>query len=220
MSGRGFALVDTPPFFADDLLLRLKRTRTALPFHDKRWWQFPQLAHYGCWLEGLLGQVLPQEAVSLASLEFRHEPAGSEDQEVDRLHADGSYIRSVCTLYGPATVYRDGGVERPVPGGQTLLMTALDRARAVRVRCTLHRRPGAGPERIVVGCSFEPHPEPSPLVNVYREVAQAHCRSRRVRSLRGGRFSSGLRNGNGGPVPSGGSYPAHARCNSSSRHCY
>src|SRR5947209_244130 len=115
MSGRGFALVDTPPFFADDLLLRLTRTRTALPFHDQRWWQFPQLAHYGCWLAGLLGQALPEEAVSLASLEFRHEPADSEDPEVDRLHADGSYIRSVCTLSGSATVYRDGGVERPVP---------------------------------------------------------------------------------------------------------
>jgi len=32
------------------------------------------------------------------------------------------------------------------PDGQTLLMTAMDRARVVGVPCTLHRRPGAGPE--------------------------------------------------------------------------
>jgi len=181
MSGRGFALVDTPPFFDDDLLLRLNRSRTVLRFHTKRWWQFPQLARYGCWLEGLLGEALPEEGVSLASLEFRHEPAGSEDQEVDRLHADGSYLRSVCTLYGPATVSRDAGIERPIPDGQTLLMTAMDRARAVRVPCTLHRRPGAGPERAVVVCSFEPRLQQPLLANVYREVAQVHSRRSRVR---------------------------------------
>ena len=32
----------------------------------------------------------------------------------------------------------------------------MDRARAKGVRCTLHRRPGSGPERAVVVCSFEP----------------------------------------------------------------
>ena len=176
MSGRGFALVDTPPFFDEALLRRLNRSRTVLPFHGKRWWQFPQLAGYGCWLEGLLDEALPEEAVCLTSLEFRHEPAGSEDREVDRLHADGSYLRSVYTLYGPATVYRDRGVERPVPEGHTLLMTAMDRARAVHVPCTLHRRPGAGPERAVVVCSFEPRPGQPPPANVYRDVAQVRGR--------------------------------------------
>src|SRR4051812_46635671 len=106
MAGRGFALVDTPPFFGADLLLRLKRTRAVLPAHGNRWVRFPQLARYACWLEDLLAEALPEEAVSLASLEFRHEPAGSEDREVDRLHADGSYVRSVYTLCGPATVFR------------------------------------------------------------------------------------------------------------------
>ena len=142
-------------------------------------------------MEGLLGAALPEEAVSLASLEFRHEPAGLEDPEVDRLHADGSYIRSVCTLYGPGTVYRDGREERPVPDGQTLLMTAMDRARAVGVPCTLHRRPGSGPERAVVVCSFEPRLEQLTRGDVYREVAEAHSRPSR---LRGGRSKSGLLN--------------------------
>jgi hypothetical protein len=190
MAGRGFALVDTPPLFDDRLLTRLRERRTVLPFHDRRWWQLPQLAHYACWLEGLLAEALPEEEVSLASLEFRHEPAGSEDREVDRLHADGSYVRSVCTLYGPATIYRDGGVERPVPGGQTLLMTALDRARPVGMPCTLHRRPGAGPERAVVVGSFAPRPGQPPAADVYRQVAQARRRRGRAR---GGRFPSGRR---------------------------
>jgi hypothetical protein len=190
MTGRGFALVDTPPCFGGDLLLRMKRTRTVLPAHDKRWWRFPPLARYACWLEALLGAVLPDEAVSLTSLEYRHEPAGSEDLEVDCLHADGSYLRSVWTLYGPATIYRDKGVERPVPDGQTLLMTAMDRARAVRLPCTLHQRPGAGPERAVIVCSFEPRPEQSPLASLHQEVAQEH---RRGSMPRGGRFPSGLR---------------------------
>lgn len=190
MGERGFALVDTPPFFDDDLLRRLGRNQTVLPFHGKRWWQFPQLARYGCWLEGLLAESLPEEAVALASLEFRHEPAGFEDEQVDRLHADGSYLRSVCTLYGPGTVYRDGGMEQPVPDGQTLLMTALGRARAVRVPCTLHRRPGAGLERAVVVCSFEPRPQQPTRVNVYHQVAQAHSR----RTSGEGRFSSGRHN--------------------------
>jgi hypothetical protein len=141
-------------------------------------------------LEALLAEALPEEAVSLDSLEFRHEPAGSEDRTVDRLHADGSYVRSVWTLYGPPTIYRDGKVERPVPDGQTLLMTAMGRARAVRRPCTLHRRPGAGPERAVIVCSFKPRSEQPPLVSVYREAAQVPCcRSKR----RGGRFLSCLR---------------------------
>src|SRR5262245_66486136 len=133
MLDRRFSLVDTPSFFEDGLFRGLKRSKTVLPFHSKRWWKYPQLARSGCWLERLLGEAIPEESVSLAALEFRHEPAGSEDQEVDRLHADGSYIRSVFTPHGPTTVYRDGEAEWSVPHGQTLLMTALDRARAVHV---------------------------------------------------------------------------------------
>ena len=154
--GRGFTLVDTPPFFDHGLFHRLKRSKTVLPYHSKRWWKYPQLARYGNWLEEPLRAALPEESVSLAGLEFRHECAGCTDQEVDRLHADGSYIRAVCTLYGPGTVNRDGDEEHPVRRGQTLLMTAMERARAVGVRCTLHRRPGAGPERALIVCSFEP----------------------------------------------------------------
>jgi hypothetical protein len=173
MWDRGFALVDTPWFCDDGLFIRLKRTRTVLPFHSKRWWRLPQLARYACWLEALLGRALPEESLALVSLEFRHEAAGSLDEEVDRLHADGSYLRSVYTPYGPGTVYRAEDAERSVPNGQTLLMTALERARAVHVPCTLHRRPGAGPERAVIVCSFEPRQE-QPGVAVYRRAAQEH----------------------------------------------
>jgi hypothetical protein len=172
MQGRGFALVGTPRFFDGGLPLRIKRSQTVLPFHCKRWWHFPELARYGCWLEALLGAALPDEALALAALELRQEAAGSTDPEVDRLHADGSYLRSVCTLYGPATVYRDGHEHRPVPGGQTLLMTATGRARALGLPCTLHRRPGRGPERAVIVCSFTPRADQPPLTSVYRQVAR------------------------------------------------
>jgi hypothetical protein len=172
MTGWGFALVDTPAF-RDGVLARLRGRSRVLTLQDKRWWKFPQLARYGCWLEGLIGEALPEEAVALVSLEFRHEPAGFGDPEVDRLHADGSYIRSVCTLYGLATVYRSGRVERPVPDRQTLLMTAMNRARAVGVPCTLHRRPGPGPERGVIVCSLEPATREGPLVSLRRQVALA-----------------------------------------------
>jgi hypothetical protein len=173
MLGRGFALLDTPPFFHDDASRRLKKSRLDLRPHTARWRQFPQLARYACWLEDLLVEALPEEGVCLASLEFRHERAGLVDDEVDRLHADGSYIRSVFTHYGATTIYRHEGVERPAPPGQTLLMTALDRARARRVHCTLHRRPGAGLERAVIVCSFVPHQGPVHPGDVYREVARA-----------------------------------------------
>src|SRR5262245_55922667 len=143
MAGRGFTLLDTPPFFDDDLFLRLKRRRMVLPAGCKRWWKHPQLARYACWLEGLLHDALPEEAVALVALEFRHEPAGSVDEQVDRLHADGSYLRTVCTPYGPNTIYREGDAELPVPGGHTLLMTAFDRARAPGVPCPPAPRPGA-----------------------------------------------------------------------------
>jgi hypothetical protein len=158
--GRGFTVLDTPPVADDGLFRRLRRSRTVLPSHSKRWWNFPELARYACWLESLLARALPEEALALTALEFRHEPAGSVDPEVDRLHADGSYLRSVYTPYGLSTVYREGRVERPVPCGQTLLMTALGRARALGIPCTLHRRPGAGPARAVIVCSFEPRQQP------------------------------------------------------------
>jgi hypothetical protein len=187
--GPGFSLLDTSPFLDNALLPRRHRQRTVLPSHDKRWWQFPQLARFACWLEALLGEALPEEAVSLASLEFRHEPAGLQDREVDRLHADGSYLRSIWTLYGPTTIYRTRGVERPVPAGHTLLMTALGRARAVRVPCTLHRRPGAGPERAVIVCSFEPSSE-QPTERIYRAAAAAHDPCKKARR---GRFKAGRR---------------------------
>jgi hypothetical protein len=174
MLGRGFTLVNTPPFFDDGLFLRLGRSTAVLPFHSKRWEKLPQLARYACWLEELLGKALPEEGVSLAGLEFRNEEAGFAHREVDRLHADGSYIRSVYTPYGPSTVYHDGDAELSVPRGQTLLMTAHDRTRALRVPCTLHRRPGVGPERVVIVGSFEPRQEHPQLVNVYRLAAQAH----------------------------------------------
>jgi hypothetical protein len=174
MLERGFSLVDTPSFLDDGLFRRLKRSKTVLPFHSKRWWKYPQFARYGCWLEWLLGEALPEESVSLAALEFRHELPGSEDQEVDRLHADGSYIRTVFTPFGPTTVYRDGDAERSAPHGQTLLMTALDRARAIHVPCTLHRRPGAGPERAVIVCSFEPRQDELRQANVVRQVADTY----------------------------------------------
>jgi hypothetical protein len=172
MLERGFALVDTPSLPDDCLSPRTKRSRTTLRSGDKKWWRFPPLARYGCWLEELLGQSLPEEAVCLVSLEFRHERAGLVDQQVDGLHADGSYIRSVLTLYGPTTIYRQGKVEQPVPEGQTLLMTAQDRTRARRIPCTLHRRPGAGAERAVIVCSFEPRQGRPAAAQVYRQVAQ------------------------------------------------
>jgi hypothetical protein len=156
MLERGLALVETPRFFDGGLFPDGERSRTVWASYGHQWWKFPRLAEYGRWLERLLGQALPEESLALAGLEFRQEPAGTEHKEVDRLHADGSYLRSVCTLYGPTTVYRVGKAERSVPCGQTLLMTALGRARALGLPCTLHRRPGAGPERAVIVGSFEP----------------------------------------------------------------
>jgi hypothetical protein len=171
MLERGFALVNTPSLCDTDLLRRLKRLRTTLAFHCQRWWKYPLLARYACWLEQVLARALPEEHVALVALEFRHEPVGFEDVEVDHLHADGSYLRTVCTLYGPATIYREGGIERPVPDGQTLMMTAAERTRALRVHSTLHRRPGPGAERAVLVGSFEPRPDEPQRPNVYRQVA-------------------------------------------------
>ncbi|MFI5460716.1 MAG: hypothetical protein ACHRXM_35330 [Isosphaerales bacterium] len=57
--------------------------------------------------------------------------------------------------------------------GQTLVLTALDRARALGVPCTLHRRPGAGPERAVIVCSFEPRRQQPRPANAGRRVAHA-----------------------------------------------
>jgi hypothetical protein len=156
MQGRGFSLVATPPVFGAGALPKLKNRRMVLRADSKGWWKLPRLATYCRWLERVLSEALPEESLGLAELELRQEPAGAEDKEVDRLHADGSYLRSVYTLYGPTTIYRDGKIEHTVPSGQSLLMTAMARARAMRVHCTLHRRPGAGPERAVIVCSFEP----------------------------------------------------------------
>jgi hypothetical protein len=181
MSGRGFALVDTPRFLDDDLLARLRRGRTVIPFHSPLWRQFPQLARYGRWLEALLVQALPAETPGLVAVEFRHEPPGTTDPQVDHLHADGSYVRSVCTPYGRPTIYRDGAAELPVPDGQTLLMTALGRARAVGIPCTLHRRPGPGPERGVIVCSFERRHELPQQPGASRPAARGRRRGRKHR---------------------------------------
>jgi hypothetical protein len=154
MGGRGFALVDTPRRL-DDLFLKRKRSVTLRPFHSRRFGKYPELARHGRWLEELLREALPEESLFLAALEFRYEPAGFADPQVDRRHADGSYLRSVYTHYGPSTIYRDRKSQAAVPHGQTLVMTAMDRARAVGLPCTLHRRPGPGSERAVIVCSFE-----------------------------------------------------------------
>jgi hypothetical protein len=159
MRERGFTLVRTPWLFDHDLLRRLRRSKEVLPCHAKGWRKHPHLVRYAHWLECLLRRALPEESLCLMRQEHRHEPAGYVDREVDTLHADGSYVRSVFTLYGMSTIYRDGRAELPVPGGHTLLLTAMYRARAVGLPCTLHRRPGAGPERAVIVCSFEPSPE-------------------------------------------------------------
>jgi hypothetical protein len=152
----GFCLVRSPWFFNERLLQRLPRRRLLLRVQDKLRQRYPELAHYGAWLAQLLLLALPEEEARLVTLEYRYEPAGSEDEEVDRLHADGSYIRAVYNLCGSATVYRHEGVETAVPASHTLLMTAQQRTRARRISSTLHRRPGAGPERAVLVCSFEP----------------------------------------------------------------
>lgn len=154
----GFALVQAPLLFNDRQLRRLKDSTSLVSDYRNGWRRCPSLTRYGSWLERLLGEALPEEAVRLAALEFRHEPAGTEDEEVDRLHVDGSYIRAVYTVSGRATIYRHRGVELPVPPGQILLLTAIDRARAVRISATLHRRPGGGAERVVIVCSFESRP--------------------------------------------------------------
>jgi hypothetical protein len=156
MLRQGFSLLRTSGFYADDALLRLKRARMVLQAGGKGWKQFPGLSGYRYWLQSVLGQALPEERLSFTALEFRHEPDGYLDGEVDRLHADGSYLRTVFTLYGLSTIYRLDGSERSVPLGRTLFMTAQDRTRAVGPPCTLHRRPGAGPERALIVCSFEP----------------------------------------------------------------
>jgi len=171
MLERGFTLLDTPQFFELGLALNLKGRTTELASDCKRWWRYPHLARYACWLETFLGRALPEESLGLTVLELRHEPAGSEDKTVDVLHADGSYLRSVCTLCGPATIYRDGKTEKEVPSKQTLLMTAMERARALGVHCTLHRRPGPGLERAVIVCSFEPRRRKQHEGHVYRKAA-------------------------------------------------
>jgi hypothetical protein len=171
MAQRGFSHVQTLLHFDQSMCLLSPGRTTLLPSDCKAWWKFPQLARYASWVEALLGEALPDEALSLVSLEFRHERAGCVDEEVYRLHADGSYLRSIFTFCGAATIYREGKEERPVPEGRTLLMTAMDRARAMRIPCTLHRRPGPGPQRQVIVCSFEPRHERPRTIGVHRIVA-------------------------------------------------
>jgi hypothetical protein len=184
MLGRGFSLVDTPRVMHDALLLAWQSKQVVPTLNLTHWWKYPLLEQYARWLAELLGKVLPSEPVSLAGLDLRHEPAGFVDNEVDRLHADGSYIRSVFTLFGLSTVYRDGKAELPVPHGHTLLMTAQDRARAVRVPCTLHRRPACAPERAVIVCSFEPRQE-KPRWCISRRPSLDVARPSASRRLRG-----------------------------------
>jgi hypothetical protein len=187
MLGRGFAPVATPPFSDDGQLLQLLRSSAALSPRGNRWLRFPALVRYSRWLERLLVRALPEESLGLSDLELRLEPAGYEDEQVDKLHADGSYLRSVWTVYGPTTIYRDGDAERPVPFGHTLLMTAMARARAIGVRCTLHRRPGAGPERAVIVGSFEPRESDRDVVSprpaqISLRPGAGTCRARGGRS--------------------------------------
>jgi hypothetical protein len=155
MTEKGFSLVRAPHVSDASRFLPTNKS-VSLSLRSKVWWKYPQLAIYGSWLESLLKLALPEESVRFTALEFRKEAAGYEDETVDKLHADGSYIRSVWTVYGLSTSYRDGHTEYSVPPGQTLLMTAMDRARALGRPCTLHRRPGVGRERAVIVCTFEP----------------------------------------------------------------
>ena len=152
--GRGFSLVDTPPFFGDGLPSVLVSTGWCYRSKTSVGGRSPELARYTFWLETILVEALPEESLCMTSVEFRHEPAGLEDREVDRLHADGSYLHSVWTLYGPATIYRDGRIEKPVPNGQTLLMTAIESCRKPFARalpCTgVRSKTGAGGDRLLV----------------------------------------------------------------------
>jgi hypothetical protein len=159
LSGRGFALVDTPRFFDDETFRPPGAGTTAFCFDHTLSRKFPSLSRYGRWLAQLLARALPDELVPLVLLEYRREPAGYTDSDVDRLHVDGAYLRAVYSLSGRATIYRDGNKERSVPDGQTLVMTAMDRTRATRVHSTLHRRPDAGAARELIVCSFRPRPE-------------------------------------------------------------
>ena len=50
MMGRGFDSVATTEVFDAEPLRELRTGRMVLRFDCKRWWKFPQLARYGCWL--------------------------------------------------------------------------------------------------------------------------------------------------------------------------
>jgi hypothetical protein len=172
MLERGFSLVDMPPLLDGGRFPELKKKKMVMTCDCMRWWQFPQLAVHACWLESLVSEALPEESVSLVALDYRYEQASFEDRTVDRLHADGSYVRSVYTLYGASTLYREEDNEHSVPRGRALLLTAMSRARALGLHCTLHRRPGPGPERAVIVCSFEPRYEKRGKAEIHREVAR------------------------------------------------
>lgn len=151
---KGFALLPTPRLHVDEALPRGKKDRILAPFFSRRSERFPELARYGRWLDSLLRQALPEECLGLDTLEYRFERAKLVIDEVDKLHADGGYIRSLYTLAGPPTVYLHARKEHIVPFGRTLVITAFGRARKVRVPCTLHRRPGSGIERTLIVGTF------------------------------------------------------------------
>ncbi len=178
MLGRGFSLVETPSFSHESLQNRWNQRSSLLLFSSKHWMKYPHLARYACWLEDLVTRALPEEKLSFIGLEFRREPAGHVNREVDRLHADAAYLRAVYTLYGASTIYRENRQEFPVPEGRTLLMTAQDRTRAVRIPGTLHRRPGPGPERAVLVSTFQPRSEEDEAVKIYRQAAAQKPRRR------------------------------------------
>jgi hypothetical protein len=154
MRREGFALVTTPPIRLSPTLIRGRKNRVLTSLDSRCSWRFPELVNYGEWLQRLIQQTLPEERLQLGTLEFRFERGGLVDKEVDRIHADGGYIRSLHLLWGLSTFYRNGKIEQIVPKGQTLLMTAMDRARKLHVPCTLHRRPEANSERALIVCSF------------------------------------------------------------------
>jgi hypothetical protein len=148
----GFHILDTLRLAESIPLI----TRTIeLPMGCRQWRKFPQLARYALWVESLLQQALPEELICLDRLEYRIEAANSQEPDVDQWHVDGSYVRSACTVQGMSTIVLHQEIERAIPLKQTLLMTAMGRGRSLRIPCTLHRRPGAGPARAVIVCSFE-----------------------------------------------------------------
>jgi hypothetical protein len=154
MHGPGYASVSGPSVQISDVLSRGKKNRVLTPFGSRQTLRFPELAQYGLWLESLVQEALWEEGLQLHSLEYRFEREGLADETVDKIHVDGGYIRSVYSLLGQPTVFMAAKEEQVVSPGQTFVMTAFERARQVRVPCTLHRRPGGNSERALIVCTF------------------------------------------------------------------